>query len=159
MPRTLAVALLLVLGGTGAARAQAAAPDSATVRSARTLMEVTHAGDNFIAAFEKALESESNEAAAQLPPAFMDRFKAAVRAELPRLVEELAQVHARNYTREELEGFIRFFRTPLGQQYAAKQAVVGVESSTIGQRWGASIAMRVMSEMIERGEMPAPSAH
>ena len=147
----------LCLAASPRLAAQAAAPvDSATLRTARTLMEVTHTAQTFSSVFEKALETEAANAPSQVPPLFLERFKAAVQADLPHLIEELALVHARTYTREEMEGFITFFRTPLGQAYSAKQATISAESAAIGQRWGGALAMRVMSEMIQKGEMPAP---
>lgn len=149
--------LALALGTSTRLSAQASAPvDSATLRTARTLMEVTHAAQNFTAAFEKALEAEAANAPSQLPPLFLERFKTAVQGEIPHLIEELALVHARTYTREEMEGFITFFRTPVGQAFSAKQGTISAESAAIGRRWGGSLAMKVMSEMIQRGEMAAP---
>lgn len=156
MPRRLLFAFALATVAPAALVAQAASVDSATLRTARTLIEVTRAADNFVTVFEKALESEMASGGGQLPPLFLDRFKAAVRADLPRLLEELALIHARTYTRAEMEGAIAFFRSPAGQQYAAKQATISVASAEMGKRWGGALAMRVMSEMIEKGEYTPP---
>lgn len=145
------------MGAGSPSRLATQAPaDSATLRTAPVLMEVTHTAQTFTSVFEKALEAEAANGPAQIPPLFLERFKAAVQADIPHLIEELALVHARTYTREKMEGFIAFFRTPLGQAYSAKPATISAESAAIGPRWGGALAMRVMSEMIQRGEMPAP---
>lgn len=153
-----ALALLTALGAPldGQATAPATPIDSATMRTARTLMQVTKAAETFIGVFEGALENQAANAPQQLPPLFLERFKTAVRADLPNLLEEMATVYARTYTREEMEGFITWFRTPSGQAFIAKQVAVTTASSEIGGRWGGAIAMRVMSDMIQKGEMQAP---
>jgi hypothetical protein len=126
------------------------------VRTARTLIEVMHTTQTFTAIFENALSTQVAAAPTQLPPLFLERFKTAVNGALPELLEDLAQLYARTYSRAEMESYITFFRSPAGQSFTAKQAAIGTESATIGQRWGGALAMRVMSDMIQKGEMQAP---
>jgi hypothetical protein len=162
MSRRLLVALALVAApapalAQAAAPAPAAAPiDSATVRSARTLLETMRAQDVFIATVERSLQS-SEGAASQLPPNFVEKFLAAIRTESPKLIEDMALIYARHYTRQDMDEFNRFYRTPLGQRMIDKQAVITAESGTMGQRWGAALAMRVMGEMMQNGELELPS--
>jgi hypothetical protein len=160
MSRRLLVALALLAAPAslqGQAAAPAAAPvDSATMRSARALLETMRAQDVFIATVEKSLQAADG-GANQLPPNFVERFLGAIRTEAPRLIEEMSLIYARNYTRQDMDDFNRFYRTPLGQRMIDKQAVITAESGAMGQRWGAALAMRVMGEMIQNGEMAPPS--
>jgi len=135
----------------------AAAPiDSATMRAARGLLAAMRADEVFLTTIERSLTSSAAARATQLPPKFMERFVEAVRAELPTLLEQMGQVYARNYTKSELEAFTAFFKTPTGQAMIAKQGIVTAESSELGQRWGSALALRVMGNMIQSGEMKPP---
>jgi hypothetical protein len=160
MSRRLLVALAL-LAVPASLQGQAAAPapapvDSATMRSARVLLTTMRAQDVFIATVEQSLQGAEG-AASQLPPNFVAKFIAALRTESPKLIEEMAVIYARNYTRQDIEELTRFYRTPLGQRIVDKQAAITAESGAIGQRMGAALAMRVMGEMIQNGEMAPPS--
>lgn len=136
--------------------APAAPIDSATMRAARTLLTAMRADEIFLTTLERSLGAASAGRAAQLPPKFMERFVERVRTEVPALLEQMAQIYARNYTRSEIEAFTAFYKTPTGLAMLAKQGIVSAESSEMGQRWGSALAMKVMGEMIQSGEIKPP---
>jgi hypothetical protein len=156
LPAILLAAPVAAQTPTDAPPAPAAPIDSASMRAARGLLVAMHADQVFITTVERSLATAAANGPTQLPPKFMERFLAAVRAELPNLLEQMAQVYARNYTKSEIEAFTAFFKTPTGQAMVAKQGIITAESSEMGQRWGSALAMRVMGEMIQSGEMKPP---
>ena len=147
-------ALLLALAHP--VHAQSAAPDPAMVRASHALLLAMKADSVVLVAMEQAMAKQRENGPPQLPPLFFDRVVAAVRTDLPRLVDDLALIYARHFTLQELEQLTAFYRTPLGQRMANESGAIGMEASESGQRWGATLAMRVMGEMIEKGEMQAP---
>lgn len=158
MSRTplLTLALLFQVALVPAAAAQDAPLDSNTVRAARDLMTAMRAGEAALTGMNLAMERERTRVPAQLPPLFFDRAKAAFERDLPVLVEQMALIYARHFTRDELNQLTAFYRTPVGVRIAAESGVVGAEASEMAQRWGAALGMKVMQEMITNGEMQVP---
>ncbi|MEO6068530.1 MAG: DUF2059 domain-containing protein [Gemmatimonadales bacterium] len=156
MPLRLLASAALLLALAHPVHSQRAAPDPATVRASRALLLAMKADSVVLVAMEQAMAKQRENGPPQLPPLFFDRMVAAVRTDLPVLVDDLALIYARHFTLQELEQLTVFYRTPLGQRMANESGAIGMETSESGQRWGAALAMRVMGEMIEKGEMQAP---
>ena len=153
--RLLALAALLLAAAPLGAQGSPT-PDAATLTAARNLIAAMKGGDAVLIGMEKAMEEQKANAPPQLPPLFFDRVGAAFRAELPTFMEEMAKVYAVHFSRQELDQLTAFYRTPIGVRLAAESGPLGAELATAGQRWGAALAMRVMGEMIEKGEMTVP---
>lgn len=154
--------LLLLIGAPTLARAQdttSRAPiDSATLRAARHVLEIQHAGDVLLASVQASMEQERAAGTnTQIPPLFWDRFMTALRADVPNVLEEMAKVYARHFSKDELDQLAAFYQTPLGARFAKESGSLGAESSEVGRRWGGALAMRVMSDMIQKGEYTPPA--
>ncbi|HVX89075.1 MAG TPA: DUF2059 domain-containing protein [Gemmatimonadales bacterium] len=152
----LSLALLLQVAFVPAAVAQNAPVDSSTMRASRELMAAMRAGEAALTGMNLAMERERTRVPAQLPPLFFDRAKAAFEHDLPELVEQMALIYARHFSRDELVQLTAFYRTPVGVRVANESGLVGAEASEMAQRWGAALGLKVMQEMIAKGEMQVP---
>jgi len=74
-----------------------------------------------------------------------DRFIAKVDYE--GLNEIIVPIYAQNFTDEELDGIIDFYRTPVGQSVLTKMPTVVQDSLQAGQQWGLSLAQEVLEEL------------
>ena len=81
---------------------QAAPLDSNTVRASRELMVAMRAGEAALTGMNLAMDRERQRVPAQLPPLFFDRAKTAFERDLPELVEKMALIYARHFSRDEL---------------------------------------------------------
>jgi uncharacterized protein len=70
-------------------------------------------------------------------------------ARVSELMGPLAAVYARNFTVSEMRQLVAFYRTPTGQKFLDKQAVVTEEATTISQNIGRTIAGEMHGRIIE----------
>lgn len=152
----LSLALLFQVTLVSASAAQNAPVDSSTMRASRELMVAMRAGEAALTGMNLAMERERARVPAQLPPLFFDRAQTAFSRDLPELVEQMALIYARHFSRDELVQLTAFYRTPVGIRVASESGMVGAEASEMAQRWGAALGMKVMQEMITNGEMQVP---
>jgi uncharacterized protein len=82
----------------------------------------------------------------------------AMNARVSELIGPLAAVYARNFTVGEMRQLVAFYRTPAGQKFLDKQAVVTEEATTITQNIGRTIAgemhKQIIEEMRKRAQKP-----
>jgi len=65
------------------------------------------------------------------------------------LVDQMAAVYARNFTRDEIGQLTTFYRTPVGQKFLEKMPTVMQESMSLGQAFGQRVAGELQTRMIE----------
>lgn len=70
---------------------------------------------------------------------------------LKELVDMLAPVYYKYLTLEDLKGIITFYKTDLGQKFAAKTPLIMQESMQVGQQWGAQIGQKMQQRLKEKG--------
>lgn len=80
-----------------------------------------------------------------VPDEWWDRFSDKI--DYAELNELVIPIYAQNFTNEELDGIIAFYRTPIGQSVIEKMPAVIQESLSAGQIWGISIAQEIISDM------------
>jgi hypothetical protein len=67
------------------------------------------------------------------------------------LMENMVPIYDRNFTQEDINGLLAFYRSDLGQRVLAKMPVVTQESMLAGQEWGESVAQRIMEKLQKKG--------
>lgn len=91
------------------------------------------------------------------PPAVMQAFDEEIKRELqaatPELIDEMAALYARNFTREEVEAMIAFWQTPAGRKMAQLLPRITQESLVLGQSWGQRGAIRAFGRLQERAQL------
>ena len=65
------------------------------------------------------------------------------------MIDEVATVYARNFTADEMQQLIAFYRGPVGQKFLEKMPGIMQESMVVGQKFGQSVAAELRSRMIE----------
>ena len=143
MPTTLAPTLrrafslaVAIFALAGHASAQSTAPaegsDDARMELAREVLRLTHARETAQLATDSTLFTLRR--GGQVSKAFIAEYQSLIDLDL--MMEETAKVYAKAYSAPELQAAIDFFRTPLGQSYAAKMPQVAFASMLVGQRLG-----------------------
>jgi uncharacterized protein len=84
----------------------------------------------------------------EIVDAFSQKFKARVSADS--LTNLMIPVYDKYLSREDLEGLIQFFQTPLGQKMIRITPQISKESYKIGSDWGQQTALEVIHEMTEQ---------
>src|SRR5512139_3168668 len=133
--RTVAVGALLAVACTPAFAAQASA------RQVRELMEVF--GVNRM--FQQMNAQMAGMMGQQLPcvPAsywnnFLDEKG------MQDLSEKMIPIYQRHFTAEEIDGLLKFYRSPLGRKVVAEMPATMAEGMQIGQQWGRARAEAMM---------------
>jgi hypothetical protein len=67
------------------------------------------------------------------------------------LMEMTVPIYDRNFTQEDINGLLAFYRSDLGQRVLAKMPVVLQESMNAGQEWGRSMGERMMEKLKKKG--------
>jgi hypothetical protein len=73
----------------------------------------------------------------------------AMNTRVSELLGQIAAVYARNFTVSEMRQLVAFYRTPAGQKFLDKAAVVTQETATISQNIGRTIAGEMHNRIIE----------
>ena len=67
------------------------------------------------------------------------------------LIDMLISVYSKYMTKEDLEGLITFYETPVGKKFSRSTPLIMQESIQIGQQWGMKIGQEFVNKMKERG--------
>jgi hypothetical protein len=67
------------------------------------------------------------------------------------IIEMLAPVYQKHFTKEDLDKLTDFYHTPVGKKFAEKTPLIMQESMQVGQQWGMKIGERVMTTLKEKG--------
>jgi hypothetical protein len=153
------MALSLIFPRCAGAQAQ---PDADAVAAATELITTLRLADQFKVTLPAILRALKPVVAQGRPETERD-FDAvssavldAMNARVSELMGPLAAVYARNFTVSEMRQLVAFYRTPAGQKFLDKAAVVTEESATITQNIGRTIAGemhdRIVEEMRKRAQ-------
>ena len=67
------------------------------------------------------------------------------------LLENIVPIYDRNFTQEDINGLLAFYRSDLGQRVLAKMPVVMQEGMLAGQEWGEALAQRIKEKLQKKG--------
>ncbi|MEO1620820.1 MAG: DUF2059 domain-containing protein [Cyanobacteria bacterium J06632_3] len=127
----------------------------ASVEQIEELLALTNADDLSIQVME-GLITQFRQLAPEVPDEWWDRFIAKV--DDTDFNSLIIPIYERNFTAEEMDGIIAFYRTPVGQSVIAKMPAVTQDSIMVGQTWGVSIAEELMRELEADGYQLSPPA-
>jgi hypothetical protein len=156
--RRLLGSLLVVLVVAAPALAQTKM-DVEKEKKIRRVLEVTGAqrmmlqvAGQMIASFKKAHPD--------VPEEFWSRFEEKFGS--AELIDQLVPIYDKYYSKEDLDGLLAFYESPVGQKVLKTMPQVMQESMQIGQAWGQRKAVEVIKEIGEyqskqRKKQPAPS--
>ncbi len=150
-------AALIAIGifAASAAQAQTGAPPE-NIAAARELVAVIKPADQFravvptlFANFKAAVVQGRPEVEKQYD-AMIPMFNQSAEKRLDELVEKIVNIYASNFSVDDLHALAAFYRSPTGQSFIAKQAVVAQQSLAAGQQFGREVANDVKEQMSER---------
>ena len=114
----------------------------------RKLLKVSGQGELGIQAMGQMIGS-FKQAMPHVPAEFWDEFMKEVDAD--DLVDLVVPIYAKHFTREDIQGLIKFYQSPLGKKFTSKQGVIMQESMAAGQIWGEGISKKLLKRLADRG--------
>lgn len=152
-----------VIGLMLAAMAPAARADDPTrLALARQVVETAHVGDTmiklmptFIGQMRQLLSQQGAVDAKQID-LFLAKFQQRFNDGIPNFIDLVARVYARDFSDEDLQNLLTFYRSPTGQHLLDKQVVIAQGMAQVGSQWGKAIAQDILAEF-EKQKQLAPS--
>jgi hypothetical protein len=153
----IAIFAALAWFATAPAHTQTAAPAPApeALAAAKELMETMRLTKQYEAILPGLLKvlkptivqgrPEVDRAYDALEPVLLDGF----RSRLSDMTDAVATVYASNFSAEELQAMIAFYKTPVGQKMLDKLPVVTQQTLSVGSKFGQSVGQDLRSRMIE----------
>jgi hypothetical protein len=139
----LALALTVILALAGPA---AAAVDPKKTADIKKLLVLTGSG-NLGKQVATALIGQFKTQFPNAPAGFWESFADEIKAD--ELIALLVPVYERNISHEDIKAIIKFYESPAGKRFAAKQPQITQESMAVGQKWGQELGARVMQKLNE----------
>lgn len=158
---TAVFAFLLALCGQSFAQTDAytADVDSQTLDVARELLHVTKADEGFMRSYTAVVQrmlpvlaqANPDPSRQQLLKTVMDDvYSPLVKKHLPEIVDRAAVVYAHNFSADEMQQIIDFYRTPIGQKYLAKNVAMGPELTQAMQAVNQELTREAMQQMADK---------
>lgn len=147
MVRALALSMVL-LGSTAmlvATPAQAAG--GAKLRKIHKLLEVTGAarmGQQIMV----QLIARMRQSLRDVPEAFWDKM--VKRADVKGMIGDVANLYDKHLTMGDVDGLLKFYRSPVGRRFIKLQPTLMRGSMQIGQDWGQKLTRQVIGELKAR---------
>ena len=153
----LAAALIASLGIAGApalageeeeSTGQKAAETTTKRESIRKLLEITGTPKLGLELAQRIIASMKRRHP-NVPEKFWDEFEDEMSEEA--FIERIVPVYADNFSKEEIERLIEFYKTDVGQKYVEKLPTLTRASMSAGRQWGRKMGQRVVEKLKRRG--------
>lgn len=139
----IAAAIVGVIGIT--AVAQERKEKASHEQKARKLLELSEMPKNARLMVDTMIEAFRS--TPDLPPGFVERFKAEAKPE--EFVELLVPVYVKHFSEDDLEAIIAFYETPAGKRMVKAQGDLARETQATGQKWGQDLGKKIAEELVE----------
>lgn len=147
MIRVLALSVVLVGAASTLVASPAQAAGGAKLRKIHTLLKVTGAarmGQQIMV----QLIARMRQSLRDVPDAFWDRM--IKRADVKGMISDVANLYDKHLTMRDVDGLLKFYRSPVGRRFIKLQPTLMQGSMKIGQDWGAKLTRQVISELKAR---------
>jgi hypothetical protein len=71
------------------------------------------------------------------------------------LIGRMVPIYQRHFTAEDVEGLLKFYRSPLGQKVITEMPATMAEGMQIGQQWGQERGRQMIAELQQKGTLDA----
>jgi hypothetical protein len=142
------VGLLLAMG-SAQVMAAAAKPSAEQVRQ---LMQVFSVGKMF-SQMNTQMAGVMGQQLPCVPAAYWQNFVDA--NGIKQLTEQMIPVYQKHFTASEVDGLLKFYRSPLGQKVIAEMPATMAEGMQIGRQWGQQRAQAMLGELQKEGKVDA----
>jgi hypothetical protein len=137
--------LLILLVAAAPALAQSKI-EAEKEKKIRRVLEVTGT-QQMMAQMASQMIANFKKAQPEVPDEFWNRFEKKFGSH--DLVDQLVPVYDKYYTKQDLDGLLTFYESPVGQKVLKTMPQVMQESMQIGQEWGRQKAQDVIKELKE----------
>lgn len=124
--------------------AHIATAEPATKESVTELMEITGAA-KIGKMFTDQLKPMFRQAAKNIPDAEFDDLFSEMNPE--EVLELTIPVYQKHFTESDVQGLLKFYKTPVGQKFIKLTPTVTKESMAIGEKWGRTKAIEVLGKL------------
>jgi hypothetical protein len=138
--------LLIALTGAAAPAVAQNKLDPGKEKSIRRVLEVTGSQKMMIQVSTQLIAS-MKQAQPNVPEEFWSGFEKKLSSQ--ELIDQLVPIYDKYYSKQDLDGLIAFYESPLGQKVLSTMPQVMQESMQIGQTWGKQKAEEVIREIKE----------
>jgi hypothetical protein len=146
------VALAIVLSAAGGFAALAQSKED-RIRELLELSQTEALIQSILPSLLQQTRSSISQLRPDIPDTVWDRTievaEDTFRESIAGFVEQCVPVYARNFSDEEIDGMLEFYRTPVGRSVVAKLPQVTQESMMIGQSWGNAVGQEVVRRVLE----------
>jgi len=144
---TWGVALALAITG-GQVMAKSAGP--ASEEQVRQLMEVVGVG-KMLAQMKPQAVTNLQQSMPCVQPEFWQNYMDANQTQL--FIGRLVPVYQRHFTADEMEGLLKFYRSPLGQKVITEMPETMTEANQAGQQWSHERSDQMIAELKQMGTL------
>lgn len=148
--RPLILALLLAL--LVAAPAQAATKQE-KIHELIEITEVSHQMEKALDSLWPLIIESGKQANPNIPPEIWDRVRVIGTDEfgksLPEVLTQFEKLYDINFTEDEIEALLTFYKTPTGNSVMHKLNAMAPQTAALGQAWGAQVSRRVIARLAE----------
>ena len=146
--RTMVWTMGLMLAA-GSVPLQAAAPSAAQVRQ---LFDAIHL-DRMMRQMSSQMATVMGQALPCVPASFWNGF---INADNENdLLNRMVPIYQRHFDAQDIEGLLKFYRSPLGQKMVAQMPATMAEGMKLGQQWGRERGVQMISELELKGVIDA----
>lgn len=71
------------------------------------------------------------------------------------VAQRMVPVFQRHFSGEEIEGLLKFYRSPLGQKVLTEMPAAMAEATQVGQQWGQERTRTMLQELQKKGSLDA----
>lgn len=71
------------------------------------------------------------------------------------LTDKMVPVYQRHFSAEDIQGLLKFYRSPLGKKVVAEMPATMAEGMQVGQQWGRARGQAMMAELQKQGKVTA----
>src|ERR1700754_5310788 len=142
------IAVGLVLAGC-AGQALAAPPSEQQVRQ---LMDAVGMG-RMLSQMNSQMAGVMQSALPCVPASYWQGFVDANATN--QLIGRMVPVYQKHFTSEDIDGLLKFYRSPLGQKVITEMPATMAEGMQIGQQWGQERGRQMIAELQQKGTLDA----
>ena len=158
--RPLIIALVLFLF---AALPAEAATKQEKIHELIEITEVSHQMEKALDSLWPLIIERGKQANPNIPPEIWDRVRVIGQDEfgksLPEVMAQFEKLYDINFTEEEIDGLLAFYKTPTGNSVMHKLNAMAPQTAALGQAWGAQVSKRVIARLAEETKSKGYDLH
>ncbi len=125
--------------------------ESAKARKVRQLLVAMKAGDMGVAVIDNMIAAMKS-SMPNVPAEFWTSFRKQIHAS--ELLDMVVPIYEKNLQEADIDELLRFYTSPAGQRFIAKQGTIVQEAMAAGQAWGQKLAQIAVDELQAKGYTP-----